>query len=41
MNLGNNGGIIMAMKKCKECGAEISSSANQCPKCGKVQKNFF
>ena len=31
----------MAMKKCKECGAEISSSANQCPKCGKVQKNFF
>lgn len=31
----------MAMKKCKECGAEISSSANQCLKCGKIQKNFF
>lgn len=25
----------MSMKKCKECGAEISSSAKVCPKCGK------
>lgn len=25
----------MALKKCKECGAEISSSAKKCPKCGK------
>lgn len=24
----------MAMTKCKECGAEISSSASTCPKCG-------
>ena len=27
----------MAMKKCKECGEEISSSAKVCPKCGKKQ----
>ena len=27
----------MAMKKCKECGEEISSSAKTCPKCGKKQ----
>lgn len=25
----------MAMKICKECGAEISKSAKVCPKCGK------
>ena len=25
----------MSMKKCKECGSEISSSAKVCPKCGK------
>ena len=25
----------MALKKCKECGEEISSSASKCPKCGK------
>lgn len=31
----------MAMKPCKECGEEISSSANKCPKCGKDQRNFF
>lgn len=31
----------MAMKKCKECGEEISSSAKKCPKCGKDQRNFF
>lgn len=31
----------MAMKKCKECGEEISSSAKKCPKCGKEQRNFF
>lgn len=28
----------MAMKKCKECGEEISSSAKTCPKCGKRLK---
>ncbi len=28
----------MAMKKCKECGTEISSSAKVCPHCGKKQK---
>ena len=28
----------MAMKKCKECGADISSSAKRCPQCGKKQK---
>ena len=27
----------MAMKRCKECGEEISSSAKTCPKCGKKQ----
>lgn len=27
----------MALKKCKECGEEISSSAKVCPKCGKKQ----
>lgn len=31
----------MAMKQCKECGTEISSSAKVCPKCGKEQRNFF
>ena len=31
----------MAMKKCKECKEEISSSAKKCPKCGKDQRNFF
>lgn len=25
----------MAMVKCKECGAEVSSKAKQCPNCGK------
>lgn len=25
----------MALKICKECGAEVSSSAKKCPKCGK------
>ena len=29
----------MALKECKECGAEISSSAKSCPKCGKTQKH--
>jgi RNA polymerase subunit RPABC4/transcription elongation factor Spt4 len=24
----------MALKKCKECGAEISTKANACPFCG-------
>lgn len=28
----------MAMKKCKDCGAEISKSAKVCPQCGKSQK---
>lgn len=30
----------MALKKCKECGAEVSSTG-VCPKCGKDQRNFF
>lgn len=30
----------MAMKKCKECGEEIISSAKVCPKCGKKQRNI-
>lgn len=30
----------MAMKKCKECGNEISSSAKVCPNCGKKQKSI-
>lgn len=25
----------MAMKVCKDCGTEVSSSAKKCPKCGK------
>lgn len=29
----------MSMKKCKECGSEISSSAKVCPKCGKKSKH--
>ena len=28
----------MAMKKCKECGADVSSSAKKCPQCGKKLK---
>lgn len=28
----------MSMKKCLECGAEISDQAPQCPKCGFIQK---
>lgn len=31
----------MALRKCKECGEEISSDAKICPKCGKDQRNFF
>ncbi len=31
----------MAMKKCKECGAEISSSAKTCPNCGKKQTSIL
>lgn len=31
----------MAMKSCKECGEQISSSAKACPKCGKDPRNFF
>lgn len=30
----------MALKMCKECGAEVSSKG-VCPKCGKDQRNFF
>ncbi len=29
----------MAMKKCKECGADVSSSAKRCPSCGKKLKH--
>ena len=31
----------MAMKTCKECKQEISSSAKKCPNCGKDQRNWF
>lgn len=31
----------MGMKKCKECGEEVSKDAKACPKCGKDQRNFF
>ena len=30
----------MALKNCKECGAEVSSKG-VCPKCGKDQRNFW
>lgn len=30
----------MALKKCKECGKEISSDAKVCPNCGKKQPNI-
>ena len=29
----------MAMKTCKDCGAEVSKSAKVCPKCGKKLKH--
>ena len=32
--LGKGRGNIMALIKCKECGNEISSKAETCPKCG-------
>jgi len=28
----------MAMTKCKECGAQISTTAESCPHCGAKQK---
>lgn len=28
----------MSLKKCKECGSEVSTKAMSCPKCGAVQK---
>lgn len=31
----------MGLKKCKECGEEVSKDAKACPKCGKDQRNFF
>lgn len=31
----------MAIKVCKDCGAEISTGAKACPKCGKDQRNFL
>lgn len=31
----------MAMKPCKECKQEISSSAKKCPNCGKDLRNWF
>lgn len=31
----------MALRKCKECGEDISSDAKICPRCGKDQRNFF
>ena len=30
--------ITMAMKKCKECGKNVSSTATACPNCGAVLK---
>jgi ribosomal protein L40E len=32
--LGNKKGYAVALIKCKECGNEISSKAETCPKCG-------
>ena len=29
----------MSMKVCKDCGTEVSKSANVCPKCGKKLKH--
>lgn len=29
----------MALKNCKECGAQVSTSASRCPKCGKKLKH--
>jgi len=29
----------MALRKCKECGAGVSTSAKRCPKCGKKLKH--
>lgn len=29
----------MALKKCKECGNEVSTKAKTCPKCGAVKKS--
>ena len=29
----------MTMKKCKDCGTEVSKSAKICPKCGKKLKH--
>ena len=31
----------MALKKCKECGYNISSTSKVCPKCGAKQNNGF
>lgn len=31
----------MAMRTCKECNKEISSSVKKCPNCGKDQRNWF
>ena len=31
----------MSTKVCKNCGAELSSDAKVCVKCGKDQRNFF
>lgn len=31
----------MSLKKCKECGNEVSNSAKTCPKCGKKLKMGF
>lgn len=31
----------MALIKCKECGAEISSRAESCPKCGRKNPNYI
>jgi hypothetical protein len=30
----------MSLRKCKECGNEVSTTAESCPKCGAVLKNI-
>lgn len=39
MGIKPNRDDIMALVKCKECGAMISSSASACPHCGKKKPN--
>jgi hypothetical protein len=36
-----NGGVNMALIKCPECGNEVSSIADTCPKCGYPVKKYL